>query len=206
MATRASRGTVGRPMARARQRRSWGLRFFLAFLVLLLISVAAARGALKLVAPARRVRAGGPAERRQEEGARRGDCRRDAEPIGITPSSSPSTSPGALSRSPPGTSPRSTSARARAAAPASSTPSSSSRSSTSPPRVPAARRAHTACTATCASSESPSPWRRSPITTGSWSPTRPTRANYLDPTFADVWLGASLSRNVVGGEAITLPK
>ncbi len=29
---------------------------------------------------------------------------------------------------------------------------------------------------------------------------------YLDPTLADVWLGASIARNVKGGDAITLPK
>jgi len=29
---------------------------------------------------------------------------------------------------------------------------------------------------------------------------------YLDPTFADAWLGASIARNVKGGDAITLPK
>jgi hypothetical protein len=29
---------------------------------------------------------------------------------------------------------------------------------------------------------------------------------YLDPMFADAWLGASLSRNVKGGEAIAIPR
>jgi hypothetical protein len=29
---------------------------------------------------------------------------------------------------------------------------------------------------------------------------------YLDPTFYDAWLGASIARNVKGGDAITLPK
>jgi hypothetical protein len=29
---------------------------------------------------------------------------------------------------------------------------------------------------------------------------------YLDPTFSDAWLGASIARNVVGGDSIALPK